>query len=799
MLAVNNWAEKILSLRIILLVIAGVITVIAGFYASTISFKTVYEEILPQHHPYVDTHLAYGGQYGGPLTIKLILESKDGSIYKAETIRKIKAITEALDATPYVNHEQVFSIASRKVRRVKIDEFGATSIPLLPAGEPLPSYESELRSFSELIDSTPGVLGTYVSFDRTSAYFQASLVPGEIDYLEVFNYLSAVSEQYSNDDLTLHVFGEPVLTGWIYTYNAEVMQILIVSFVLMLVMLFYFSKNTRMVILAGITSLISAVWGLGFVGLLGWSLDPLILVIPMLVMARTLSHSVQMGMRYLEIAHDELSKIEACVILLKKQFKPGVLGIVTDAAGIFLIAVADIPIMQKLAIFAGVWSLSVIVTVLILIPLMFSFARRVAKVTLSVEDESYGLTKKILSGIFYLSDHKTSRVIVWFVFVTITASSFWIAKDLKVGEVEPGTSLLWPDSSYNQAVSLHTNKFIGPDQLLVVIEAMPTDNDTGEEVDYVDVRDLGIIKKIHAFQYMMQNVPEIKGSLSFVDLLPNVKRSLSGNYPKFETLPVDGRESGQLTSLLQSNAAPGDFDYLFDKEYKNASVRFFVPDHKAETVNKVVEKAKEVISEIEANDDGPGKIRMAAGSIGIASATNDEVSNAQSLNFILTTLVIIVAIVLGYRSLSAVLILITPLLFTDVVVAAIMVKLGMSINVNTLPILSVGMGIGIDYGIYLLSRSIEEAKRGVHSSVNEAVHHAILTSGRAIFITAITMVFAVGIWYFMSNLRFQADMGLLLALIMIINCLGALILIPLAIHTFKPNLLKAGNSHVKDG
>jgi len=791
LLAVNNWAEKVLSLRIILLVIAGIITVIAGFYAFTISFKTVYEEILPQHHPYIDTHLAYEGQYGGPLTIKLIFESKEGSIYQADALKKIKAITESLDATPYVNHDQVFSIASRKVRRVKIDEFGANSIPLLPGDEPLPKTEKQLKAFSELVDSTPGVLGTYVSFDKTSAYFQASLIPGEIDYTRVFNYLNALSEQYSNDTFTLHMFGQPVLTGWIYMYNAEVIQILCISFLVMLVMLFYFSKNTRMVVLAGVTSLISAVWGLGFVGLLGWSLDPLILVIPMLVMARTLSHSVQMGMRYLEIAHDELSKIDACVILLKKQFKPGVLGIVTDAAGIFLIAVADIPVMQKLAIFAGVWSLSVIVTVLILIPLMFSCVKRVGKANLSVEDESYCLTKKILSGIFYLSDHKTSRVIVWFVFVTITASSFWIAKDLKVGEVEPGTSLLWPDSSYNQAVSLHTNKFIGPDQLLVVIEAMPTDNDTGEEVDYVDVRDLGIIKKIHAFQYMMQNVPEIKGSLSFVDLLPNVKRSLSGNYPKFETLPVDGRESGQLTSLLQSNAAPGDFDYLFDKEYKNASVRFFVPDHKAETVNKVVEKAKKVISEIEANDDGPGKIRMAAGSIGIASATNDEVSNAQSLNFILTTLVIIVAIALGYRSLSAVLILITPLLFTDVVVAAIMVKLGMSINVNTLPILSVGMGIGIDYGIYLLSRSIEEGKRGVHSSMNEAVHHAILTSGRAIFITAITMVFAVGIWYFMSNLRFQADMGLLLALIMIINCLGALILIPLAIHTFKPNLLKA--------
>ena len=795
----NNWAEKILSLRIILLVIAGIVTVIAGFYASTISFKTVYEEILPQHDPYIDTHLAYEGQYGGPLTIKLILESKGESIYQAETIKKIKAITEALDATPYVNHDQVFSIASRKVRRVKIDEYGSSSIPLLPGDEHLPNSKQELKDFSELVDSTPGVLGTYVSFDKSSAYFQASLIPGEIDYLKVFNYLNAVSEHYTNDTLTLHMFGQPLLTGWIYTYNAEVIQILSASFVLMLVMLFYFSKNTRMVVLAGITSLISAVWGLGFVGLLGWSLDPLILVIPMLVMARTLSHSVQMGMRYLEIAHDELTKIEACVLLLKKQFKPGVLGIVTDAAGIFLIAVADIPMMQKLAIFAGVWSLSVIVTVLILIPLMFSFVRRVAKVSLSVEDNSYGLTKKILSGIFYLSDHKTSRVIVWFIFIVITASSFWISKDLKVGEVEPGTSLLWPDSSYNQAVSLHTNKFIGPDQLLVVIEAMPEEDMVGNKAGDVDVRSLGIISKIHAFQYLMQDTPEIKGSLSFVDLLPSVKRSLSGNYPKFETLPTDGRESGQLTGLLQANAAPGDFDYLFDKEYKNASVRFFVSDHKAETVDNVIKKAKKVIPEIEESDNSPGKIRMAAGSIGIASATNDEVSKAQGLNFLLTTLVIIVAIWFGYRSFSAVLILITPLLFTDVVVAAIMVKLGMSINVNTLPILSVGMGIGIDYGIYLLSRSIEEGKRGVHSSMNEAVHHAILTSGRAIFITAITMVFAVGIWYFMSNLRFQADMGLLLALIMIINCLGALILIPLAIHTFKPNLLKASSSHVKNG
>ncbi|MEH6503273.1 MAG: MMPL family transporter [Cycloclasticus sp.] len=786
----NNWAEKILSLRVVFLSIAAIITVIAGSYALNISFKTVYKEILPQHDSYVDTHLAYEGQYGGPLSIKLILEAKKGTIYQAETIKNIKAITEALDATPYVNHDQVFSIASRKVRRVKIDEYGVTSIPLFPGDMPLPASKQELDNFSELVDSTPGVIGSYVSFDKSSAYFQAGLVPGEVDYLTVFNYLNTLSDQYTNDSMTLHMFGQPVLTGWVYTYNAEVIKILIASFILMLVMLWSFSRDIRMVLLAGVTSIISAVWGLGFVGVLGWSMDPLILVIPMLVMARTLSHSVQMGMRYLEIVRTTSSTREACVLLLKRQFKPGVLGIVTDAAGIFLIAVADIPMMQKLAVFAGVWSLSVVVTVVVMMPLMISFMGHVPKENLIAEDHRYGLTKKVLTSIFYLSDHKVSRVLIWFCFIVITLSSFWISKDLEIGEVEPGTSLLWPDSSYNQAVKLHTDKFIGPDELLVVVEAMPNENNTDKKNDYVDVRNLGIIKKIQTFQDRMQNTPEIKGSLSFVDLLPSVKRSLSGNYPKFEVFPIDQREAGQLTSLLQSNSAPGDFDHLFDKEYKNASVRFFVPNHKAETVNAVIEKAKTVIAGMESNDSSPGKLRMAAGSIGIASAINNEVSKAQALNFLLTTLVIIIAIWLGYRSFSAVLILITPLLFTDIVVAAIMVKLGVSINVNTLPILSVGMGIGIDYGIYLLSRSIEESKRGVHKTTNDAVHHAILTSGRAIFITAITMVFAVGIWYFMSNLRFQADMGLLLALIMIINCLGALILIPLAIHTFKPNLLK---------
>jgi len=114
--------------------------------------------------------------------------------------------------------------------------------------------------------------------------------------------------------------------------------------------------------------------------------------------------------------------------------------------------------------------------------------------------------------------------------------------------------------------------------------------------------------------------------------------------------------------------------------------------------------------------------------------------------------------------------------------------MGISFDVNTLPIVSVGMGVGIDYGIYLISRMQDEIKGG--SYLENAVRTAVRTCGRAIFFTAIIMIIAVLFWYVWSDLRFQAEMGLLLAILMAVNCLGALILIPLQVLSFKPGFLR---------
>ncbi len=130
-----------------------------------------------------------------------------------------------------------------------------------------------------------------------------------------------------------------------------------------------------------------------------------------------------------------------------------------------------------------------------------------------------------------------------------------------------------------------------------------------------------------------------------------------------------------------------------------------------------------------------------------------------------------------------------PLNVTNIITLAIMRWLEIGLNINTLPVVSVGVGVGIDYGIYLLSRICEEYQTEGGEYTSDVATRAIKTTGKAIFFTATTMIVGVIGWYFLSSMKFQAEMGLLLALIMFINIFAALVLIPTMVNIFKPKFM----------
>jgi hypothetical protein len=179
---------------------------------------------------------------------------------------------------------------------------------------------------------------------------------------------------------------------------------------------------------------------------------------------------------------------------------------------------------------------------------------------------------------------------------------------------------------------------------------------------------------------------------------------------------------------------------------------------------------------------------MAGGLMGILAAVNDEVERSHVANIILIFVVIFVLHSTTYKSMSSGAIILLQIMTATMLSLAYMALAGMGLNINTLPVQSVGVGIGVDYAIYIVDRIRHEVVDT--EDVDEAVRRALRTTGMAVTFTASTIVGGIFLWSF-SNLRFQADMAKLLSILMVINMFGALTIVPSFYSIVKPKVATA--------
>ncbi len=736
------------------------------------TFHTIFEDLLPYNRPIIKNYFEYRSFYGNQDSVQLILEKRGGSIYDPEFIKLVDATTREFEKIPGINKERITSITSRKLRAVRTDGETIYSDPLVDPSKPLPVSAEALDQLRTTVIGTPGVLGQWVSWDQTAVLIDGALVPGASEYREVFAHLKELASVAQHvPGVNAMMLGRPVLTGWVYSFDGQVGKILLVSLLIVLAMVAVYSRSLSLVVLSSLAAALSIVWGLGLLGYLGDNLDPLVLVVPILHVARALSHSVQMGLRYQELQAAGLQRIDAGKELFRRQFTPGALGIVCDALGLFLIAIAAIPIMQKLALFVGFWTISMLINVMMIFPIMISFLPDRG----SVRKPRVLGRHPVLDALGRISLSPRGRLVTWVLSIALAVVAVGLSHRVSMGNPQPGSPLLWPDSDYNRAIAFYNAKFLGVDQLTVVVKAASG-----------DVRNLPYVNAMADLQARLEGTPEVAGSVSFVDLLPQIRQIFWGSFPKAAVLPVSDQESGTYSEMLLNGASPGDFDRFFDRQYRHASITFFLKDTATPTVNAVLKDLRIAIADLEAQYDIEGAFQIGLGSASLQAATNDEVQFSHYTSFIGGVVLMLVTCLLAYRSVTLALILVVPLVLTNFVVLATMTLMHIGLDVNTMPIIAVGMGVGIDYGIYLMSRMIEEAANGGRNAgdVGQAVMRSLETTGSAIWLTATTMVFSVGVWYFLSDLRFQAEMGLLLALIMLVNLVGALLLVPVQVMTF---------------
>ena len=774
----KSWAERLYDYRLHASILVILITAFFAWEVKHLDISTRFSDLYPRNHSYIQTFEKYPA-FGSPFTVSLVIEAKNGTIYNSKTLQKIQEATRLVDLIPGVDHDQILSIAARKVKHVEATIGGIQATNLLVG--PVPNNPEEIAKLREKVRSTGGVVGTLVSFKEDAALVQATFIERLTDFDVIFKSVNDIIAKLQDADHEIHAAGQPMLTGWVYNYQKEMYFIFALGLLAMGFFLVLHFRNIAGVVTPLVVGIVSAIWGFGFAGLLGYNLDPLIIVVPVLLVARALSHSVQMCERYFEIYSQVGDVRKASVDSLVSLFPPGVVGIICDAAGLFIIAIAPIRLIEKLAYVCGLWSLSLIITAVVLTFLMLSYLpppRNVQKVVLSSARQD-GLLYRTFSFMAIFSSTRRWSIATCLFFLLVSVFCGWWALHRAVGDVNPGTPILWPDSPYNTAIRKINERFAGFDVLQVVIEGKPESIKTRDGLDLMQ-----------SFQRYMERDPEVGATFSYSDQVSQVNRLFHGGFPKWGVVPDNDVDSAMIFQLSMTGASPGDFDRLFTRDFSAGNVTVWYKDHRGETVERALRRAANFSQASKDNGGSDLKVRLASGTIGLLGALNETIGKLEILTVVLISLVIFAVTTFIYRSFVAGLLLTIVSNTAYLITSALMYYLEIGLDVNTLPIGAVGMGIGIDYNIYLMSRMCEEYRSNPNYS--KLIPASIFTTGKAIFFTATTMVVGIILWYFMSSLRFQAEMGLLLSAVMLAHVILALFFQAAFMMILQPKFIQKG-------
>ncbi len=770
---VANW---VLDHRLVTLIFIVVTTMGLGIALPQIEIYSRFADLLPQEHPYIQTYNRMAETFGGANVVTMSLEVKEGDIFTQKTLETLRSITLALDRMSGVNHYQISSLAHPKIRRVMTTPLGLIkSQPVLP--KDIPDDPADLKRLREDMFNNDIVYGTYLSQDGKAALILAGFHEARLDYHKIFSRLQTLKTDVEADgDMQLFIAGEPMLKGWVYHYAGQLTMTFAVTLGIMAVLFYLYFQSLTGVLIPLVGMSVSAVWGLGLVGWLGFNLDPLILVVPVLISARTASHCVQLMARYQEELPRVTNSNEAVRTSMAGLLTPASIAIFTDSAGLLVLTVSSIPVIAKLGLFCAFWSLSNLVTVTLLVPILLTVLP-VPKQP-SVSNGSKLITRAMARWASYITS-PVSSVPVFGVVLVLIGIGGWYAKDGIVGDNAPGSPILFHDSEYNQAAKRINQRFAGPNQLSIYFESS-----TPHRMKNPDV-----LRVMEGLAQHMSTIPSYGGIRATSGLIRSINRLYHYDDPRWAILPNTPRDVGNMLFMYEAGAAdPGVMLEYMNLEASLAHVVVFFQDTTGATIEQALHTAK---TYLQAHPLEDVEYRFAGGIIGTLAATNEEVARSELLQTFLIIGVVIVTIGLVYRSIWAAGLVFVVLALAVLGNRAYMGLRGIGLTIHSLPVMAVGIGIGVDYAIYFLDRVRQDIKT---HPLSQAIQHALTTTGNAILFTALTIVCGVLYWIPGSPLRFNSEMAMLLGLLMISNMVGTITVLPLLVRLFEPRFIVVGSS-----
>jgi predicted RND superfamily exporter protein len=753
-------------------------TLVLGWQAASIGINASYEKTIPTKHPFVVNFLTERSELSGlGNALRIAVTAEQGDIFSADYLDTLARLNDEIYLLPGVDKPYMKSLWTPTTRWTAVTEDGLDGGTVIPG-----SYDGSSASLDEVRTNVArsGEIGQLVAANFKSSVIYVPLLEinpetgKTLDAGEFSRRLEALRDKYQNEQVRIHITGFSKLIGDLIEGLLQVALFFVAAVAVTVAVLFWYTRCARSTSVVVLCSLVGVLWQVGLLASMGYELDPYSILVPFLVFAIGMSHGSQKMNGIMQDIGRGMLPWVAARLTFRRLFVAGLTALISDAVGFAVLMVIEIQVIQDLAITASIGVAVLILTNLVLLPVLLSYvgvSPKAAQRSLQAEQaDSAGLARHPL---WRLLDRFTSRrwaVAAVLLGLLLAVLGKGIGTQLQIGDLDPGAPELRADSRYNRDVQFMNDNYAASSDIFVVMIRTPEDQCTRYST----------LSAVDQLAWRLEQLPGVESTNSMAALSKIATAGYNeGNFKWYELVPNDGALGAVQTR------APRE---LFNQGCSLLSLYVYLADHKAETLSRVVVTSEAFIAEQQLPEV---KFMLAAGSAGIEAATNIVVEKAmQDMLYWVYGAVILLCWV-TFRSWRAVLVAILPLMLTSILAEALMVGLGMGVKVATLPVIALGVGIGIDYALYVLSVIMVRMRAG--DSLSEAYYRALLFTGKVVVLTGITLSIAVATWVF-SPIKFQADMGILLAFMFLMNMLGALIFLPALAYFLLPQQIFGAKS-----
>ncbi len=761
--------ERILfNNRLVIVVLCALVSLVLGYQALGLSLNAAFEKMIPTKHPYIVNFLENRGQLAGMgNSLRIAVEAKEGDIFDPDYLDTVKKISDELFLYPGVDRPYMKSLWTPSVRWTGVTEEGLDGGPVVPD-----DYDGSPESLAQvrLNVERSGEIGQLVAANYKSSIVLVPLQDkvaetGErIDYHELSRRIEALRAKHESDKVAVHVTGFAKVVGDLIEGLQQVLIFFAGAIAICTAVLYWYTRCLRSTLLVVLCSMIAVVWLLGLLPTLGYELDPYSVLVPFLVFAIGMSHGAQKMNGIMQDIGRGTHKLVAARYTFRRLFLAGMTALLADAVGFAVLMVIDIQVIQDLAVTASIGVAVLIFTNLVLLPILLSYtgvSPVAAQRSLRDEIADGADASHVKHPFWAFLDLFTQRR--WASIAVAVGTAMGIAGlvlsfQLKIGDTDPGAPELHPDSRYNRDNAYIVANYAASSDVYIVMVKTP---------QYACAH-YNTLTTVDALERELQQLPGVEATSSLAGLAKVANAGMNEGSLKWYEIP---RSQDNLNAII--TRAPRE---MFNQNCDLLTVYAYLKDHKADTLDSVV-KVVEGFAARHGSDEL--RILNAAGNAGIEAATNIVVKKANVEMLGLVYLAVIVLAFITFRSWQAVICAVLPLMLTSVLCEALMVWLNIGVKVATLPVIALGVGIGVDYALYIMTVTLARLKGGM--SLSEAYYKALTFTGKVVVLTGVTLGIAVATWAW-SPIKFQADMGILLAFMFIWNMLGALILLPALGH-----------------